>query len=65
MDIAIHGIVDWCDILRVPRDWSISHDRVWIWRLVNRLQLQPLMMDPQVRRLHVFAIALVLMGAVH
>lgn len=46
MDIAIHGIVDWCDILRVSRDWSISHDRVWIWRLVNRLQLQSLMMDP-------------------
>lgn len=46
MDIAIHGIVDRCDILRISRDWSISHDRVWIWRLVNRLQLQSLMMDP-------------------
>lgn len=65
MDIAVHGIVNWCDILRVTRNWSISHDGVWVWRLINGFQLQSLMMDPEVWGFDVFRVPFVLVGAIH
>lgn len=65
MDVAVHGIVNWCDILRVTRNWSISHDGVWVWRLIDGFQLQSLMMDPEVRGFDIFGVPFVLVGAVH
>lgn len=65
MDVAVHGIVNWCDILRVTRNWSISHDGVWVWRLIDGFQLQSLMMDPEVRGFDIFGVPFALVGAVH
>jgi hypothetical protein len=65
VDIAVHGIVNWCDILRVARNWSISHDRVWVRGLINGFQFQPLMMDPEVWGLNIFGVPFVFMGAIH
>lgn len=65
MDVAVHGIVNRRDILRVTRNRSISHDGVWVWRLVYGLQLQSLMMDPEVGGFDIFGVPFVLMGAIH
>lgn len=65
MDIAVHGIVHWCDVLRVARNGSIGHDGVWVWRLVNWFQLQSLMMDPEVWRFDIFRVTFILVGAIH
>lgn len=65
MDVAVHGIVDWCDILGVARNWGVGHDGVRVWRLVDGLQLQPLVMDPEVWGFDIFGVPLVLVGAVH
>lgn len=65
MDVAVHGIVNWCDVLRVTRNWSIGHDGVWVWRLIDGFQLQPLVMDPEVRGFHIFGVSFVLVGAIH
>lgn len=65
MDVAVHGIVNRCDILRVTRNWSISHDGVWVWRLINGFQLQSLMMDPEVWGFDILGVPFVLVGAIH
>lgn len=65
MDVVVHGIVNWCDILRVTRNWSIGHDGVWVWRLINWFQLQSLMMDPEVWGFDIFGIPFILVGAIH
>lgn len=35
MDIAVHGIINWGDVLGVARDWGIRHDWIGIWRFIN------------------------------
>lgn len=65
MDVAVHGIVHWCDILRVTRNWSIGHDGVWVWRLINWFQLQSLMVDPEVWGFDIFGTPFTLVGAIH
>lgn len=65
MNVAVHGIINWCDILRVTRNWRISHDRVWVWRLIDGFQLQSLMMDPEVWGFDIFGVPFVLVGAIH
>lgn len=65
MDIAVHGIVNWCDILRITRNWCISHDGVWIWGLIDGFELQSLMMDPEVWGFDIFGVPFILVGAIH
>ena len=65
MNVAVHGIINWCDILRVTRNWRISHDRVWVWRLIDGFQLQSLMMDPEVWGFDIFGVPFVLVEAIH
>lgn len=65
MDVAVHRIVNRCDILRVTRNRSISHDGVWVWGLIDGFQLQSLMMDPEVWGFDIFGVPFVLVGAIH
>lgn len=65
MNVAIHRVVNGCDVLGITRDWGIGHDWIGIWRFVNRLQLQPLVMDPKIRWLDVLGIAFVFMRPIH
>lgn len=65
MDVAVHGIVNWCDILRITRNWCISHDGVWVWRLINGFELQSLVMDPEVWGFDIFGVPFILVGAIH
>lgn len=65
VNIAVHGIVDWCDILRVPRNRCISHYGVWVWRFIDGFQLQSLMMDPEIWGFDIFGVAFILVGAIY
>lgn len=62
--VALQAAVGRRDVLGRAGDGRLRHDRVGIRRLVHGLQLQPLVVDPQVRRLQVFGVALVLVGTV-
>lgn len=52
------------DVLRGARDGGFRHDRVGVRRLVHGLELQPLVVNPKIRRLQVFGVSFVLVGAV-
>lgn len=62
--VALQAAVGRRDVLGRAGDGRLRHDRVGLRRLVNGLELQPLVVDPQVGRLQVFGVALVLVGAV-
>lgn len=65
MDIAVHRVINWGNILGITRDWGVRHDGVGIWRLIYGLQLQPLMMNPKVRGFDVLGIPFVFMRTIH
>lgn len=65
MDIAVHRVVNWCDVLGITRDWGVCHDWIGIWRFINGFKLQPLMMNPKVRRFDILRIPFVFMGSIH
>lgn len=62
--VALQAAVGRRDVLGRAGDGRLRHDRVGLRRLVHGLELQPLVVDPQVGRLQVFGVALVLVGAV-
>lgn len=62
--VALQAAVGRRDVLGRAGDRRLRHDRVGVRRLVHGLELQPLVVDPQVGRLQVFGVALVLVGAV-
>lgn len=62
--VAVQAAVGGRDVLRGPRDGRLCHHRVGLGRLVHGLELQPLVVDPQVGGLQVFGVAFVLVGAV-
>lgn len=62
--VALQATVGRRDVLGRAGDGRLRHDRVGLRRLVHGLELQPLVVDPQVGRLQVFGVALVLVGAV-
>lgn len=64
MWVALQAAIGRCDVLRGAGDGRLGHDWVGVWRLVYGLELQSLMVDPQVGRLQVFGVALVFVGTV-
>lgn len=62
--VAVQAAVGGRDVLRGPRDGRLCHHRVGLGRLVHGLELQPLVVDPQVGGLQVFGVPFVLVGAV-
>lgn len=62
--VAVQAAVGGRDVLRGPRDGRLRHHRVGLGRLVHGLELQPLVVDPQVGGLQVFGVPFVLVGAV-
>lgn len=62
--VALQAAIGRRDVLRGAWDGRLGHDRVGVWRLVHGLQLQPLVVDPQVGWLQVFGVALVFVGTV-
>lgn len=64
MRVALQAAVGRRDVLGRARDRRLRHDRVGLRRLVNGFELQPLVVDPEIGRLQVFGVALVLVGAV-
>lgn len=65
MNIAVHRVVHGGDVLGVTRDRGVGHDWIGIWGFINRLQLQPLVMDPKIRWLDILGIAFVFMRSIH
>lgn len=64
MRVALQAAVGRRDVLGRAGDGRLRHNRVGLWRLVHGLELQPLVVDPQVGRLQVFGVTLVLVGAI-
>lgn len=62
--VVVEAAVSRRDVLRGPRDGRFRHDRVGVRRLVHGLELQPLVVNPKIRRLQVFGVSFVLVGAV-
>lgn len=62
--VAVQAAVGRRDVLRGAGDGRFRHDRVGIRRLVHGLQLQPLVVNPQIGGLQVFGVPLVFVGAV-
>ena len=61
---AVETTVGRRDVLGAAGDGRVRHGRVGVRGLVHGLELQPLVVDPQVRGLEVLGVALVLVGAV-
>lgn len=62
--VAVQAAVGRRDVLRGAGDGRLRHDRVGVRRLVHGLELQPLVVNPEVGGLQVFGVALVFVGAV-
>lgn len=62
--VAVEAAVRRRDVLRGPGDGGLRHHRVGLRRLVHGLELQPLVVNPKIRRLQVFGVSFVLVGAV-
>lgn len=64
LEHGIHCGVHWGDVLRSSGDWRVGHDGVGFGWFINSFELQALVVNPEVRWLQIFGIALVFVGSI-